>query len=150
MKPFLGVWACLFLASFEAMAAMNLLLADAAGAGVLDDDRLRLWCILGSIGGAFLSLTVFPPAEAPERVTAWRYFTKLGASFFCGFALSPFIVEHLALELTSSNAVSVSFMTALFAVSGLHAALPVVEQWWTRYLKAKLPAVPKQPFEEDR
>ena len=149
MKSFLGLWACLFLATSQLLATVNLLLAEAGQEGVLDNDRLRLWCIVGSIGGAFLSLTVFTPNEVTAEGNARRYFTKLAASFLCGLALSPMIIDRLAFELTSTNALSVSFLTALFALSALHAALPVIEKWWARYLESKLPNVVSETPDED-
>lgn len=123
------------------LAAAFVLLADGE---FFDSPRLIALCIIGGIGGAVTSLTIFPPR--PE-CTVRHYMLKIAASFFSAICLAPMALEYIGRTTSSNFTIGVSFVISLFIVSALHKAIPLIEAWWAKWVKSKLPKVddPEQP-----
>lgn len=133
------------------VAAANLLDGNAATEDVFDSSRTIALCVIGSTIGALLSVGLFPPEEKelvdvclpPERRTVLesrktrRTFIKFGSSLLGGIAFTPFGMQWLAIDHTSSRIVGISAGVSLFIVAMIHAAAPKIElliDAWTSWL----------------
>lgn len=133
------------------VAAANLLDGNAATEDVFDSSRTIALCVIGSTIGALLSVGLFPPEEKelvdvclpPERRTILesrktrRTFIKFGSSLLGGIAFTPFGMQWLAIDHTSSRIVGISAGVSLFIVAMIHAAAPKIElliDAWTSWL----------------
>ena len=109
------------------------LAAGGAAATVLADDifdqpRMIALCFLGSTIGAFLSLSVFPPAEIR------RLWLKFGSSWAGGIAFTGMVFDYCELAITASRVLGLSAIVAMLAVSVIHIAAPK----WEKFLDRKL------------
>lgn len=127
------------------------LAAGGAAATVLADDifdqpRMIALCFLGSTIGAFLSLSVFPPAEiiqtdvTPEREAVLyqrknrRLWLNFGSSWAGGIAFTGMVFDYFELAITASRVLGLSAIVAMLAVSVIHIAAPK----WEKFLDRKL------------
>lgn len=118
---------------------------------VFDSSRTIALCVIGSTIGALLSVGLFPPEEKeltdvsllPERRAlvesrkTRRTFIKFGSSLLGGIAFTPFGMQWLAIDHTSSRIVGISAGVSLFIVAMIHAAAPKIElliDAWTSWL----------------
>lgn len=133
------------------VAAANLLEDTQKPDDVFDSSRMIALCVIGSTIGALLSVGLFPPEEQelidacllPERRAMLesrktrRTFIKFGSSMLGGIAFTPFGMQWLAIDHTSSRIVGISAGVSLFIVAVIHAAEPKIElliDAWTSWL----------------
>ncbi len=97
--------------------------------------------IAGSIGGALLTMMIFPQAEVdPEletkdpkqyarlkRRAQQRYLAKGVSSLLGGWLFTPVLMRWAAFELTEDRILAFSAVTAMFIVSAIHTISPKVE-----------------------
>lgn len=105
----------------SAAAAMMSLLAAAGpsmpSGGIYDDSTLRLVCLAGSIGGAIVSLVVFPPRTPSIRLLAVKFI----GSGLSGALFTPLAFRWLGWQLVADTVLPVSGVVALFAVGFIRA-----------------------------
>jgi hypothetical protein len=99
---------------------------------VMDDARLRLVCICGSLGGALLSVLLFPLPRTKPLIA------KLFASGLAGMMFSPMIVRWDGLTLDTDTMLFVSGMVALLSYSMLQMAVPLLNKGGARWLGIKM------------
>ena len=112
-------------------AAMAASLPDASAAvtqaaSLLDDSRLRLVCVAGSLGGAVLSVMLFTIQTHKELAQ------KLISSSISGIVFSPVIIRYAHLESSTDLVLAVSAVTALLSWGVLQIAVPFAQSWFRR------------------
>lgn len=131
------------------LAAAELLESVQKPDDVFDSSRTIALCVIGSTIGALLSVGLFPPDEKelvcllPERRALLesrktrKIFIKFGSSLLGGIAFTPFGMQWLQIDHTSSRIVGISAGVSLFIVAMIHAAAPKIElliDAWTSWL----------------
>jgi len=103
---------------------------DPAGAiGIMDDARMRLICVAGSLGGAVLSVCIF-------KITHVRDLSvKLVSSSFSGILFAPMVLRWLNWGRDVDAVLAVSAATALVSWSLLQAAVPLLTRAATQRIK---------------
>ena len=121
------VWA----ASVVPLSA-GLSLAMAEPAEVTAEYRLTGLCLVGSILGAFLAVSILPPKKTAHgevalspRELAFHFFS----SSFAGLAFTPAIMQRLDVARNGDMVLGVSAAVALFAVVGIGALAPRVVKY---------------------
>lgn len=129
MQKFNAVKAVLGAILAADIAAVDIILGD-KGPSLFLNDRLTAWCVIGSTFGALLSLVVFTPGsrDGSDVAIARKYFAKIGASFLCGLAFSPALIEYTKIEQTTAYIVAVSATVSLFMIAILHEIIPPIHQ----------------------
>jgi hypothetical protein len=101
------------------IAAMASLLAAAhdsmPGGGIYDNSTLRLVCLAGSIGGAMVSLIIFPPRTPSIRLLAFKFI----ASGLCGALFTPLVFRYLDWPIAADTVLPVSGGVSLFAIGAI-------------------------------
>lgn len=119
-----------------ALAAIAAFLADIPAAGgfsgqaIYDDERFRLICIAGALGGALVNLWLWP-SSTPGIVPMAR---QVSCSSFTGVVATPIVVHWIGLTPNTDNLLATSFIMAVVSVGVLKAAAPV----WQRMILSKL------------
>lgn len=112
---------------FAAAAAAVLPTPDPnAVASVMDDARLRLICIAGSLGGAVLSVGLFKMSHARDMAV------KLVCSSFSGILFAPMVLRWLGWSRDIDAVLAVSGLTALMSWTILQKAVPSLTKIATR------------------
>lgn len=112
------------------LAAGFSMLAAAAGIdnlsspAIWDKTQFRLFCLLGSIGGAFLAIALFPPREAVGNYTR-RIAIKFAASGISGLLFTPIIIRWQGWPVDVDVVLAVSGCVALTSVSIISALVPI-------------------------
>lgn len=105
--------------------------AAAQAASLLDDSRLRLVCVAGSLGGALLSVMLFTISTHKELAQ------KLVSSSISGIVFAPVIIRYTHLESSTDLVLAVSAVTALLSWGVLQIAVPFAQTWFRkRYMPA--------------
>lgn len=124
-------------------AALVTLVAAAAGiddltsVAIWDKSQLRLWCIVGSIFGAFLAVGILPSHERHGNYSR-RLAIKFVASFMCGIVLTPIVIRWRQWPVDSDVVMCVAFIVAMLAVSLISAGYPHLMRWSIARAKKKL------------
>lgn len=106
---------------FAAAAAAVLPSPDPTAAlSVMDDERLRLICIAGSLGGAVLSVGLFKLHHVRDMAV------KLVCSSFSGVLFAPMVLRWLGWSRDLDAVLAVSGMTALLSWTVLQMAVPAI------------------------
>ncbi len=116
-------------------------LASSDDPSLFDNPRLTGLYIAGSVGGALLTMMLFPQKEVDrllketnkeeyERLVR-RAFQRLCAKGFSsligGWLFTPILMEYAGIELTENRILAFSAVVAMFIVSTIHAVSPKVE-----------------------
>ena len=108
--------------------------AVAPGATVIwDDSALRLICIAGSIGGALLSILLFPPTSA--RAMAG----KMTASVLAGAMFTPVLLRWTNFPPDADVMLCAAGIVALLSWSVLMICVPLAQGAVRRWLDKWLP-----------
>lgn len=119
------------LATFIAvLATLPALSADT----VWDKQQLRMYCLLGSIGGAWLAITIFPPHTERGNVAQKLAFKFLSSSV-SGLLFTPIAIRWQNWPLDVDVILAVSGIVAFLSWSLLKLAPALLERW----LRGKLP-----------
>lgn len=100
--------------------------STAASLALMDDSRLRLICIAGSLGGAVLSVMLFKIDNHKELVR------KLCCSSISGVVFSPIVIRHFQMDSSTDYVLAVSAVTALLSWSLLQILIPFVTKHITQ------------------
>lgn len=134
-------------------ALASALLAAAAAAGldahaaastvnIIDDQKLRIICIIGALGGSVLSIVLFPVGNHRQLAG------KLFGSSIAGIIGTPMLMRWFAIEPQTDPLLFVSCVVALLSWSILQIAVPFLNQLAAKWLMAKAekfsPKDPKQ------
>ncbi len=92
-----------------------------------DDGRLAAFCIMGSILGAFLAISVFTPDKDTEINLTRRLAMKFSASLILGLTMTPMLMEYRAITLTPSHVIAVATFVATIGTMAVHFGAPAVK-----------------------
>lgn len=115
---------------FAAAAAAVMPTPDPTEAiGIMDDARMRLICVAGSLGGAVLSVCLF-------KLTCVRDLSvKLVSSSFSGILFAPMVLRWLNWGRDVDAVLAISGATALVSWSLLQALVPLFTRIATQRIK---------------
>lgn len=86
---------------------------------IMDDERLRWWCVIGAFCGAWVNVGIFRPRNAQEII--WKWVT----SFFASIIFIPAVIEYLQWGHTSTVALSASGLGAIVGWTMIHTLAPL-------------------------
>lgn len=113
-----------------------------SGPAIFDDERYRLICIVGALGGALLNLGLYSSPTPGIRPMAWKVF----CSTITGVVVTPMVIHWVNIVPNVDNLLFFSFFMALISVGVVRGVAPL----WTRFFVQKLapvdPAVAPTPF----
>lgn len=117
----------LFAAVFSVMlaAATSIVSGTLSAQTIWDQSQLRMFCLIGALGGAFLAVALFPPKEgagSPVR----RLAAKFLSSGIAGMLFTPIVIRWREWPLDVDVVLAVSGAVALVAVTVLHTAIPIL------------------------
>jgi hypothetical protein len=105
---------------------------------VMDDARLRLICIAGSLGGAVLSVGLFKLSHVRDMAV------KLVCSSFSGILFAPMVLRWIGWTRDLDAVLAVSGLTALMSWTVLQMAVPAVTRAAARKLDSQVTEKLKQ------
>ena len=105
-------------------AAIPDLSALSGDSAILNDTQMRFACIAGALGGAVLSVLIFPPKLATHRTIASKFF----ASGVSGFIFAPMVLRWLRLPRDFDTVLGCAAVVALTAIGVLRIAVPLWER----------------------
>jgi hypothetical protein len=124
---------------FAAAAAAVLPTPDpAAAVSVMDDARLRLICVAGSLGGAVLSVALFKLGNVRDMAV------KLASSSISGILFAPMALRWLGWTRDLDAVLAVSGMTALLSWTVLQMAVPALARAAAKRLDTQITEKLKQ------
>jgi hypothetical protein len=103
---------------------------------VMDDASLRLVCIMGSIGGALISVLLYPLPRTKELIA------KLVVSVIAGVMFTPMVVRWLNLSRDTDTLLFASCAVALLGYTSLQIIVPLAHKWVGGWLGVKLGGSP--------
>lgn len=93
--------------------------ASSAALSLVDDNRLRLICVAGSLGGAVMSVMLFQVKTNRELAA------KLTSSALAGIMFSPMLLRYLRWADLTDAILATSATVALLSWSLLQTAIPI-------------------------
>ncbi len=119
-------------------AAITAIVADVSqvpvqafsGPAIFDDERYRLICIVGALGGALLNLGLYSSPTPGIRPMAWKVF----CSTITGVVVTPMVIHWTNIVPNVDNLLFFSFFMALISVGVVRGVAPL----WTRFFVQKL------------
>jgi hypothetical protein len=87
---------------------------------LVDDNRLRLICVAGSLGGAVMSVMLFQVKTNRELAA------KLTTSALAGIMFSPMLLRYLRWADLTDSILAVSAAVALLSWTVLQSAVPIL------------------------
>lgn len=119
---------------------------------IWDKTDMRLVCLAGSTGGAFVYIFIsyFWPetgSKTPQE-HGMRLVAKFLSSWICGMIFSPLVFRWLHIPADADMVLGISGCTALGATSIIHRAIPQVTSWALSRLP-KAPAPEVKPEDEE-
>ncbi len=87
---------------------------------IMDDERLRWWCVIGAFCGAWISVGAFRPSDWYAGIAKW------GTSFLASICFVPFLIEWWGWRMVSTVALASSCMGAIMAWSLIHMCIPII------------------------
>lgn len=118
--------------------AQVLMGSGGTGGSLFDDERLRLVCLSGSIGGAIVSVGLFRPRNTQEL--AW----KLTCSGLSGMMFSPMIMRYIGWPLEADHVLAASGSVALLSWGVLQMAVPLMTRFGEFWIKSKWTPEPEK------
>lgn len=122
------IYATLAAASAAAAATVE----SATSAALLDDTHLRLICITGSLGGAVLSVLLFPQPKTTSRTMAMKLLT----SGLSGILFAPKLLTYMGWMRDTDTVLAISAIVSLLSIGVLRIAIPT----YTKLIGQKLGA----------
>lgn len=116
-------------------AAAAALLPDpstASALSIVDDNRLRLICVAGSLGGAVMSIMLFS-VNSPRELAA-----KLTTAALAGIMFSPMLLRYLRWADRTDAILAVSAAVALLSWTILQSIVPMAAAMLKRKAEAAL------------
>lgn len=117
---------------------------DLTSVAIWDKSQLRLWCMLGSIGGAFLAVAVLPSHENTGNYTR-RIAMKFASSGIAGLIFTPIVIRWRGWPVDSDVVLAVSATVALLAVGTISMLYPI----WVKWILGKAAALSKEEQKEN-
>ncbi len=99
-----------------------------ATVGVLEDWRLRLYCIIGALGGAVLSVGMFPPPRQGLRPFALKFF----CSSIAAVLFSPALVRKFGIPMDPDYILAFSGAAGLCAWAMIQVLVPLTLRIFTK------------------
>lgn len=124
------------------VAAGNVLEAGFGGGPTIwDTNQLRMFCLIGAIGGAFVSILSFPVPVKDEggASPARRMAAKFISSGISGMAFTPVIIKWFGWSMNVDVVLAASAAVALCAVGVLHQLVPLVTRRVIGWFSGTLP-----------
>lgn len=90
------------------------------GLAIMDDERLRWWCVLGAFCGAWVNVGIWRPKGTHEII--WKWVT----SFFASIIFMPAIIEYMAWGHTSTVALAASGAGAVLGWTLIQGIAPAI------------------------
>lgn len=106
--------------------------------GLMDDSRLRLICIAGSLAGAVVSVVLFEVSTHKELAR------KLTCSALSGVIFTPILIQYFGWPSGTDYVLGISACTALLSWSLLLSVLPQLLTWLSAWGGSKLKLPPPQ------
>lgn len=129
LMSFIDVPLAAILTIIAAVAGVdNVTLTDSA---ILDKGQMRLWCIIGSVMGAFLAIAILPSRESQGNYHR-RLALKFASSMILGAGVAPILIRWRGYPVDSDVLIFVSMTVALLAVGTISAAYPLWIKWVVR------------------
>lgn len=122
-------WAGAFIATLAGIANASGI-DNLSSPAIWDKSQLRLWCLLGSLGGAFLAVALIPSREHTGNY-ARRLALKFAASGISGLIFTPIVIRWCGWPVDSDVVLAVSATVAMLAVGTLSALYPYWLKWVT-------------------
>ncbi len=94
--------------------------------------EFRVFCLMGSLAGAFLKIVVWP-AGPETQITSRRMAAEFLASAICGATATPMVFHYLGWRLNVDSVLAVSAATAFVGV----ATLSTASELYTRFIKKR-------------
>lgn len=124
MPPYVGELMVAVMMAFIALAA-EVLHSLGSGPIIYDAVSLRLLCLCGSVGGALVSVLIFPPKEgkgSPVRQMAIKFLASgLAAALF-----TPAIMRRMGIEMVGDYVLAMSGFVSIISVTLLQEVTPAV------------------------
>lgn len=121
----------------SALTAAAALLPDPSSASafsLVDDNRLRLICVAGSLGGAVMSVMLFQVKTNRELAA------KITTSALAGIMFAPMILRYLKWADLTDAILAVSAIVALLSWTVLQSIVPMAANLLKRKAEAALDA----------
>ena len=99
---------------------------------IIDDSKLRLICVAGSLGGAILSVGFFPPERNGNVIRGVAL--KLSCSSISGVMFTPAIMRWFNIEFQTDIVLACSGTVSLLSWSVLQMAVPLI----TRIIRGRI------------
>lgn len=115
-----GAFASVIAATLAAMPDLKELGQSDMPIIIMDDTRMRLFCIIGAIGGAVLSALIFTPPKATGR----QFGIKVAASSLAGILFTPMTLAALQWKLNIDRVLGASAVIAMLSIGVLRMAVP--------------------------
>lgn len=96
---------------------------------ILTDTQMRFALLSGALGGAILSVLIFPPKLATHRTIAAKFF----ASGLSGVIFAPMLHRWLALSRDFDSVLGFGAVVAIVAIGALRLAVPAWERFAGRH-----------------
>lgn len=95
--------------------------AAKAAIGLLEDERMRYWCVIGAFCGAWMSVLAFRPTSWHEAVAKWL------VSFMSSIIFIPFAIDALGMSQNTSAVLAISGLAALLGWTLVQKSTPLLE-----------------------
>ncbi len=103
--------------------------AAAAEQTIMGDATLRMYCIIGSVTGAVLAVTVFlPSGDSDSKQFIQNLAVKFAASSAVGVLAGPFVIRYFDFAVDADMVIGISGGLAATGVWMLHIAMPLLER----------------------
>ena len=120
-------------------AAAAAALPELTGTSIIDDNRLRLICVAGSLGGAVISIMLFATGSHKELAR------KLTVSALAGILLTPMLLRYLTWTSQTDAILAVSAIVAMLSWSVLQTVVPMLSRMVVKWAGGLAPKDPKPP-----
>lgn len=97
---------------------------------IMDDEKMRLVCIIGALGGGVITTLLSSEKEPSARGLIGRVLVSTG----CGIIFTPAVFHYVTWVPNTDNILFVSASTAMVAVGVLKTVMPL----WQKFIASKL------------
>lgn len=117
---------------------------DLTSPAIWDKSQFRIFCLLGALGGSFLSIVLFPPKETSGNLHR-KLAIKFLASGLAGLLFTPIVIRWQGWPVDVDVVLAVSSLVAITGVSVISAVIPIFERRFIAKLTNELPPPPTPP-----
>lgn len=110
-------------AAFVAMLSSLGAIDDLTSPAIWDKTQFRAFCIAGALGGAFLSIALFPPRGTDSHQSR-NQALRFGSSAISGLLFTPVVIRWQGWPVDVDVVLAVSGGVALVSVSVISAVVP--------------------------